>query len=128
MPSGGEIRIPGRQGPDAMQVIGQNNHGLDGKWSASAGRLEHLPKLVNVFWKEFPAAFQQRDREEDVPPGTKARIYCGISWGLPNCLRRDAFLFPALHEKMGTGKFTQYLSNKNRPLRTHCYICKIIQL
>jgi len=65
MPSGGEIRIPGRQRPDAMQVIGQNNDGLDGKWSASAGRLEHLPKGVNVFGQEFPAAFQQRDREEE---------------------------------------------------------------
>jgi hypothetical protein len=32
-----------------MQVIGQNNDGLDGKWAGSAGRLEHLPKVVNVF-------------------------------------------------------------------------------
>jgi hypothetical protein len=33
-------------------------------WSASAGRVEYLPKVVNVFGQEFPAAFQQRDREE----------------------------------------------------------------
>jgi len=48
-----------------MQVIGQDNDGLDGKWSASAGRLEHLPKVIKVFGQEFPAAFQQRDREEE---------------------------------------------------------------
>jgi hypothetical protein len=47
-----------------MQVIGQNNDGLDGNWSASGGRLEDLPKVVNVFGQEFPAAFQQCDREE----------------------------------------------------------------
>ncbi len=48
-----------------MMVIGQNNDSLDGKWSASAGRLEHLPKVVNVFVQEFPVAFQQPDREEE---------------------------------------------------------------
>jgi hypothetical protein len=41
-----------------MQVIGQNNDGLDGEWPASAGLMEHLPKVVNVFGQEFPAAFQ----------------------------------------------------------------------
>jgi hypothetical protein len=61
-----------------MQVIGQKNDGLNDKWPALAGNLEHLPKVVNVFGQEFPAALQQRECEEDVPPGTKARIYCGI--------------------------------------------------
>jgi hypothetical protein len=56
MPAGGKIRISGRQGTDKMQVIGQNHDGFDGKWPASAGRLENLPKLVNVFGQEFPAA------------------------------------------------------------------------
>ena len=71
MPAGGEIRVLGRQSPDAMQVIGQNNDGLDGKWSASAGSFEHLPKGVNVFGQEFPAAFQQIDREEERAAGNK---------------------------------------------------------
>jgi hypothetical protein len=48
-----------------MQVIGQNNHGLDGKWLALAAGLEHLPKIVNVFGQELPAAFQQRGCEEE---------------------------------------------------------------
>jgi hypothetical protein len=48
-----------------MQVIGQNYDGLDAEWSASAGRLEHFSKVVNVFGQEFSAAFQQRDREEE---------------------------------------------------------------
>ncbi|MBU4233757.1 MAG: hypothetical protein KKD99_10610 [Proteobacteria bacterium] len=47
-----------------MQVVGQNDNGLDGKWSASAGRLEHSPKIVNVFGQES-AAFQQRDRNKE---------------------------------------------------------------
>ena len=64
-PAGREIGVPGRQGPDAMQVIGQNNDGLDGEWPALTGRLEHLPKVVNVFGQEFPAAFQERDREKE---------------------------------------------------------------
>jgi hypothetical protein len=41
-----------------MQVVGQNDDGLDGEWPASAGCPEHLPKLVNVFGQEFPAVFQ----------------------------------------------------------------------
>jgi len=49
MPTGGEIGVPGRQRPDAMKVIGQNDDGLDGEWPALAGRLEHLPKVGNRF-------------------------------------------------------------------------------
>ena len=65
MPAGGEVRIPGRQSPDAMQVIGQNNDGLDRERSTLTGRLEHSPKIVNVFGQEFPAAFQPRHREKE---------------------------------------------------------------
>ena len=71
MPSGGEIGVPGRQRPDAMKVIGQNNDGLDGEWPALAGRLEHLPKFVNVFGQESSAAFQQRNREKKRAAGNK---------------------------------------------------------
>jgi hypothetical protein len=46
MPSRGEIRVPGRQRPDAMQVIGQNDHGLDSERSTLTGRLENRPKIV----------------------------------------------------------------------------------
>jgi hypothetical protein len=62
-----------------MQVIGQNNDGLDGKWPAPADRREHLLKVVNVFGQELPSAFQQRDCEEERPAGNKGAIYCGIS-------------------------------------------------
>jgi len=48
-----------------MQVIGQNDNGLDSERSTLTGRLEHSPKIVNVFGQEFPAAFQQRDREKE---------------------------------------------------------------
>ena len=48
-----------------MQVIGQNGDGLDGERLALSGRPEHSPKIVNVFGQEFPAVFQQRDREKE---------------------------------------------------------------
>jgi hypothetical protein len=48
-----------------MQVIGQNDHGLDSEQSTLTGRLEHRPKIVNGFGQEFPAAFQPCDREEE---------------------------------------------------------------
>ncbi len=54
-----------------MQVIGQNDNGLDSERSTLTGRLEHSPKIVNVFGQEFPAAFQQRDREEEGAAGNK---------------------------------------------------------
>jgi hypothetical protein len=45
----------------------------------SAGRIEPLPKVVRVFDKEFPAALQQRERENNAPPGTKAPIFSALS-------------------------------------------------
>ena len=87
MPAGGEIRIPGRQSPDAMQVIGQNNDGIDSEWPASAGRLEHLPKVVDVFGQKFSAAFQQRDREEEGAAGDKGADVLGHDLGLTQLLK-----------------------------------------
>ena len=40
-----------------MQVIGQNNDGLDGKWSASAGRLDHLPMVPHHLPAADPSRF-----------------------------------------------------------------------
>ena len=48
-----------------MQVIGENDHGLDSERSTLTGRLENRPKIVNVFGQEFPAAFQERDGEKE---------------------------------------------------------------
>jgi hypothetical protein len=48
MPSSLEIRFPRRQRPDTLQVIGQNDAGLDGKLTASAGRLNGRPKITNM--------------------------------------------------------------------------------
>jgi len=83
MPAGGKIRIPGRQGPDAMRVIGQNDDGLDGKWSALTGRLEHSPKIVNVFGQVFPAAFQQCNRKKERASWNKGAAICLIAAGYP---------------------------------------------
>jgi len=87
MPARGEIRIPGRQSPDAMQVIGQNHDGLDGEWPASVGRLEYLPKVVNVFGQEFPAAFQQRDCEEERAARNKGANILRYTLGLTQLLK-----------------------------------------
>jgi hypothetical protein len=44
-----------------MQVIGQNDDGLDSEWLALAGRHERRPYIVKVFGQEFPVAFRGRD-------------------------------------------------------------------
>ena len=72
MPSRGEIRVPGRQRPDAMQVIRQNHDSLDSERSTLTGRLEHSPKIVKVLGQEFPATFQQRDRKKERASWNKA--------------------------------------------------------
>ena len=87
MPACGEIRIPGRQSPDAMQVVGQDNDGLEGEWPASADRLENLPEVVNVFGQEFPAAFQQRDCEEERAARNKGANILWHQLGLTQLLK-----------------------------------------
>jgi hypothetical protein len=61
---------------------------------------EHRPKLINVFDQESPPAFQQGHREKKVPPGTKARMYCGMKAAYHNFSRREAFHFPTQHLKV----------------------------
>jgi hypothetical protein len=48
-----------------MQVIGQNNDGLDSERSTLTSRLEPGPKVVNVLGQKISAAFQERDREKE---------------------------------------------------------------
>ena len=52
------VRNGERPRPDTMQVIGENDNGLDSERSTLTGRLENRPKIVKVFGQEFPAAFQ----------------------------------------------------------------------
>ena len=47
------------------------------KWPAAAGRLENLPKVVNIFGQEFPAAFQEGDREDEGAAGNKSAEVLG---------------------------------------------------
>jgi hypothetical protein len=70
-----------------MQVVGQNNDGLDGKWLALAASLEHLPKVVNVFGQEFPAALQQRDCEEERAARNKGANILRHTLGLTQLLK-----------------------------------------
>jgi hypothetical protein len=69
-----------------MEVIRQDNDGIDREWPALAGRLEHLPKFVNVFGQESSAAFQQRNREKKRAAGNKGAYV----------LRHDSSLIPLL--------------------------------
>jgi hypothetical protein len=48
-----------------MKVIRQNDDGIHFEWSTLPGRHERRSKIVKVFGQEVPAAFQQRDREEE---------------------------------------------------------------
>jgi hypothetical protein len=82
-PAAGKIRLSGRQGPDAMQVIGQDHNGLDGKWSALAGRLEHLPKRVDFFGQKLAAPVQLRNRKEKRTAGNKGANVSGHKSGQP---------------------------------------------
>ena len=117
-----KIRIPGRQSPDAMQVIGQNNDGLDGKWSAPAGSPEHLSKVVNVFGQEFPAAFQQRNREKERAARNKGANILRHKSSLTQLPKAGCASLSRPTGKIWTGMFTQYLYNKNLPVQTICYI------
>ena len=69
-----------------MQVIGQNDDGLDSERSTLTGRLEPSPKIVNVFGQEFQAAFQQRDRKKERASRNKGS----------HILRHDFSLIPLL--------------------------------
>ena len=64
-------------------MIGQNDHGLDSKKSASAGRLEHRPKVVNVVGQEFTVAFQERDREKERASGNEGADILRHDFRLP---------------------------------------------
>jgi hypothetical protein len=70
-----------------MEVIGQDNDGLDREWPALAGRLEHLPKVVKVFGQESPAAFQQRNREKERAARNKGANILRHKLGLTQLLK-----------------------------------------
>jgi len=61
-----------------MPVIGQNDNGLVSARSTLTGRLEHSPKIVNVFGESFRRRSRSVTVRKNVPPGTKARMYCGM--------------------------------------------------
>ena len=66
-----------------MQVVGQNDNGLDRERSTLTGRLEHSPKIVNVFGQEFPAALQQRDRKKERASWNKGANVLRHDFSLP---------------------------------------------
>jgi len=67
-----------------------------------AGRLEHSPKIVNVFGQKFPAAFQQRNRKKERASWNKGA----------NILRHDFSLIPLL---------TAGCASLSRPTATYGY-------
>ncbi len=48
-----------------MQLIGQNDEGLDNERSTFSRRHEHSTKIVKVFGQEFSMSFQQGNREKE---------------------------------------------------------------
>jgi hypothetical protein len=65
----------------------------------ATGRLEHRPKIVNLFGKEFPGAFQPREREKEPASWTEARRYGGM---ISVCLHAEGgmrFTFPPSGDK-----------------------------
>jgi hypothetical protein len=70
-----------------MQVIGPNDHGLDGERSALAGRHARRPQIVNGVGQEFPAAFQKRDRKQERAFRNKGAPVLGQDFSLTEWLK-----------------------------------------
>jgi hypothetical protein len=65
LPAAGEVRIAQRQRPEAVQMIGQHDDGVDRKGSVPANNGEGGAKFTDVLGQQPAAAFEQRDREEE---------------------------------------------------------------
>ena len=117
-----------------MQMIGQNHDGLDGKWSASAGRPERLLKVVNVFGQEFPAAFQQPDSEEESAAWNKSANILrhksglnqlpkagGLSFSRPTATEGGMRCAFPPYAKIRTSKFPQYIQQKSPAANSPLY-------
>jgi len=86
-----------------MQVIGQNNDGLDSEWSALAGAMNDARRLSMCSVKSFRRRSSSVTVKKNVPPGTKARMYCGMISGCPNAEGGMRFTFPPYsYKKLGT--------------------------
>ena len=47
-PTGGEVIVIRRQGPDAMEMIGKHDPGINGERSAPAHQTNRVPEEINV--------------------------------------------------------------------------------
>jgi len=79
-----------------MQVIWQNDDGLDSERSTFSRRYEHITKIVNVFGQEFSMAFQQGDREKERAARNKGVNVLRHDFSLTQFSKADALRFPAL--------------------------------
>jgi len=62
-PSGGEIRIPLRQAPDGVQMIGQHHNGIDGKGLSRHAEPECVPQSLDMIDQQGLSPFGD-DREK----------------------------------------------------------------
>jgi len=68
-PAGREIGVPGGQGQDAMQMIGQDRDGIDLKWVPLPHRDERGPQHLDMVDQQpVPLSFRQVDREKPGGP------------------------------------------------------------
>ncbi len=69
-PAGREVIVIGRQGPNAMEMIGKHDPGLDRERSAPAHQTNCVAQDINVSRQQVVAApFEQVDREEITSTG-----------------------------------------------------------
>ena len=61
------------QCPDRVQMVRQNDDGLDVEWMASPDIAECLAQEIDVIDEKMQAAISQIGREEKAPPRTKLR-------------------------------------------------------
>lgn len=67
-PPGGKIAVACRQGPDTMQVIGQDHPSVDLKRSLGSGDGNRLTQALNLLDQQATPSVLQGDREKDGGP------------------------------------------------------------
>ncbi len=99
LPSSREIGVLRRQCPDAMQMIGQYNPGIDMEGPTTTNAPYCIAKFFDVTGQKFAAALQQVDGKKI---GTARDTVAAIVWhgrlDCPKAIRRKALRFSALRK------------------------------
>ena len=97
-PARREIGVVPRQGPDAMQVVGQDDDGVDGERARVARSTECRAQIIDVFHQQPAVTLQQRNmclkNMMGAIGGWRGRIHVGLH---QNIADMNLLLRPDLH-------------------------------